>query len=168
MARKLKIRKRHSPEVPKTDKQFQAKEKAFDVVAAARRNSGKSLGAIARETGTTVKTVRKYLPAALRKSRSGKWVVSKSDRYVRHVSLPGQYGHETVKAHGSKQAQLASAYWAAIGRWTASRNPAELAPFHGKKVGSFEFITDPRTLNALRDSGLLQLDSLYAGAKGVR
>lgn len=166
MAKKtLQIRRKNKPHAPKSDKEFQTKEKAFDVVAKARKDSGKPLATIARETGTTVKTVRKYLPAALHKSREGKWVVTKSDRYVRSLSLPGPYGHVRVQARGSKEAQFASAYLSSIRRWESSRKPSELAPFHGKKVGGFELITAPRTLRALREAGLLQLDSLYAALR---
>jgi hypothetical protein len=70
-----------------------------------------------------------------------------------------------VRARGYKEAQFASAYLASLTRWGRSEKPYELAPFHGKKIGDFELITAPRTLRALRDAGLLQLDSLYAALK---
>jgi hypothetical protein len=129
------------------------------------RRDGLSPQDAAREEGTTLKTVRKYLPAALRRFKAGRWVVTKSDRYVRLLSLPGPHGPVTVRAHGSEEAQFASAYLASLTRWGRTEKSYELSPFHGKKIGDFELITAPRTLRALRDAGLLQLDSLYAALK---
>ena len=119
----------------------------------------------AHEAGTTVSTILKYLPGALRKAKNGRWVVTKSDRYVRMVSLPGPHGPVTVPAKGSEEAHFASFYLASLARWSRTEKVYELAPFHGKKIGDFELITAPRTLRALRDAGLLQLDSLYAALK---
>ena len=70
-----------------------------------------------------------------------------------------------VRARGSKEAQLASAYLASLSRWARTEKPYELASFHGKKVGGFELITASRTLKALAEAGLLQIDSLYAALK---
>jgi hypothetical protein len=129
------------------------------------RHNGLSIDAAAREEGTTPATLKKYLPAALRRSKSGRWVATKSDRYVRLLSLPGPHGPVIVRARGSKEAQFASAYLASLSRWTRTEKPYELASFHGKKVGGFELITASRTLKALGDAGLLQIDSLYAALK---
>jgi hypothetical protein len=81
------------------------------------------------------------------------------------LSLPGPHGPVIVRARGSKEAEFASAYLASISRWTRTEKAYELAPFHGKKVGNFELITASRTLKALGDAGLLQIDSLYAALK---
>ncbi len=132
------------------------------------RHDGLSIGPAARQEGTTAATVKKYFPASLRRTKDGRWVATKSDRYVRHVTLPGLHGPVTVRARGSREAELASAYLTALGRWTRTGKAGELAPFHGKKVGGFELITAGRTLEPLRDAGLLQLDSLYAALKDVR
>lgn len=149
---------------PTSDRAFEAKNRAFHAITRMRRD-GLSLRNAAREEGTAPATVRKHLPAALRKTRTGRWVVAKSDRYVRILSLPGPHGPVTVRARGSEEARLASAYLASLTRWGRTEKPYELAPFHGKKIGDFELITAPRTLRALRDAGLLQLDSLYAALK---
>jgi hypothetical protein len=129
------------------------------------RHDGLSIDAASREEGTTPATLKKYLPAALRRSKSGRWVATKSDRYVRLLSLPGAHGPVIVRARGSKEAQFASAYLASLSRWARTEKPYELASFHGKKVGGFELITASRTLKALADAGLLQIDSLYAALK---
>ena len=38
-------------------------------------------------------------------------------------------------------------------------------PFMERRVGDFQLITASRTLRALEDAGLLQLDTLYAALK---
>jgi hypothetical protein len=123
--------------------------------------------AASREEGTTPSTVKKYLPQALRKTKSGRWIATKSDGYLRLLSLPGPHGPVIVRARGSKDAQFASAYLASLSRWARTEKPYELAPFHGKRIGNFELVTASRTLKALGDAGLLQIDSLYAALKGT-
>ena len=147
-----------------SDRAFEAQKRSFHAVARMRRD-GLSLIAAAHEEGTTPATVKKYLPAALRRSKTGQWVATKSDRYVRVILLPGAHGPVIARARGSKEAQFASAYLASLSRWSRTGKPYELAPFHGKKIGSFELITSSRTLKALGDAGLLQIDSLYAALK---
>ena len=147
-----------------SDRSFEAKNRSFHAVARMRHDGLSPLQA-AQEEGTTIATIRKYLPDALRRSKTGAWIVTKSDRYVRLISLPGAHGPVTVSAHGSEEARFASLYLASLTRWHRTEKPYELAPFHGKKIGEFELITASRTLRALRDAGLLQLDSLYAAVK---
>ena len=166
-----KTRKDHSPgrkriHGPSSDRAFEAQKRAFDAIAKM-RHDGLPLDAAARAAGTTSVTVRKYVPAALRKSRTGRWVATKSDRYVRLLSLPGPHGPVIVPARGSEEARLASAYLASLTRWSRTEKARELALFHGKRIGGYQLITAPRTLRALRDAGLLQLDSLYAALKDI-
>jgi hypothetical protein len=147
-----------------SDRAFEAKKRGFDAVARMRRD-GLSLAAASREAGTTPATIRKYLPATLRRSKTGRWGATKSDRYIRLLSLPGAHGPVTVRAHGSEEARFASAYLASLTRWARTERASELAAFHGKRIGNFDLITAARTLRPLRDAGLLQLDSLYAALK---
>lgn len=147
-----------------SDRSFEAKRRAFDAVARMKRED-LSMRDAAREAGTTTTTILKYLPRAVRKAKNGRWTATKSDRYLRMLSLPGPHGPVTVRARGSKEAQFASAYLASLSRWSRTEKPYELAPFHGKKIDDFELVTSSRTLQALRDAGLLQLDSLYAALK---
>lgn len=151
-----------------SDRSFEAKTRAFHALARMRHDK-LSLEAAAREESTTPATIRKYLPAALRRARNGKWIATKSDRYIRYIVLPDVHGPVAVRARGSSEAQLASAYLASLSRWARPhhRRPYELAPFAGKKVGGFQLITSPRTLQSLLDAGLLQLDSMYAALKDV-
>ncbi len=166
MARRLKNSRRTKSAL--SDRAFEAKRRAFDVIAKLRGNNKLSLVNAAREVKTSPATVRKYLPAALHKSRTGKWIATKSDRYTRSISLPGLHGDVVVKARGWKEAQLASEYLTALKRWSLLPKYFNLAAFHGKKIGGHELITAPRTLRALDEAGLLQLDSLYVAVKDAQ
>src|SRR5713101_6746498 len=112
---------------PSSDRSFEAKKRSFDAVAKM-RHDGLSLYAASREAGTTPATVRHYLPAALRRSKTGRWVATKSDRYVRLLSLPGAHGPVIVRARGSEEARFASAYLASLSRWARTEKAYELAP----------------------------------------
>jgi hypothetical protein len=79
-----------------SDRSFEAKNRAFHVIARM-RHDGLSLREAAREENTTPATVKKLLPAALRRSKSG-WITTKSDRYIRSLSLPGPHGPVMVQA----------------------------------------------------------------------
>ena len=147
-----------------SDREFEVLKRCFRAIALM-RHDGLSLEVASREEGTTGATVRKHLPRALRKEKGGRWVATKADTYTRLLSLPGLHGPVSVRARGSKAAKLASDYLASLARWAKREKSYELAPFRGKKVGGHEFITAPRALRALRDAGLLQLDSLYAALK---
>ena len=110
-----------------SDRSFEAKQRAFHAIARM-RSDGLSLKAAAIDEGTTPGTVRKHLPAALFRSKSGKWKAKKGDRYSRPLKLPGPQGYVTVRARGSAEAELASAYSVAVAR------RADLGPFIGKKA----------------------------------
>ena len=145
------------------DRIFEAIVRSFHALA--RMHDGLSLEAACHEEGTTPLTVKKHLPKALRRSKTGKWIAKKNDPYVRALKLPGPHGPVTVFARGYPEAKLASNYLASLTRWARHEKAYELAPFHGKSVGGYELLTASRTLRALRDAGLLQLDSLYASLK---
>ena len=155
---------KHSKKQPSSDRAFETGKRTF--AALALMHDGLSLPKAAREAGTTTTTVLKHRPAALHKSKTGRWMVNKNDPYVRHVRIYGPLGVLTVRARGYKEAQLASNYLIAVARWRRSGKASELAPFHGKKIGGVELLTSMHALEALRDAGLLdQLDSLYASLK---
>ncbi len=151
---------------PSSDRAFEARNRALHALARMRKD-GVTLRQATREEGTTPATVRKYLPAALRRSKNGRWTATKKDSYVRILNLPGAHGPVIVRARGSEEARFASAYLSSLARWARTEKAYELAPFHGKKIGDFELLTAARTLRPLRDAGLLQLDSLYAALKDV-
>jgi hypothetical protein len=89
--RKDRSRAKQRGHDPSSDRAFESKKRAFDAVAKMRRHNV-SPDVASRQAGTTLVTVKKYLPTTLRKTRTGRWVVTKSDRYVRFLSLPGPHG----------------------------------------------------------------------------
>ena len=62
----------------------EARERAFEVLHLM-RSKGRSLTAAAREARTTLQTVRKHVPTALRRSPGGRYAATHSDRYTRRV-----------------------------------------------------------------------------------
>src|SRR5436189_1899010 len=62
-----------------SDRSFEARNRAFHALSRMRREN-LSLWEAASTEETTAETVRKYLPAALRR-KFGKWVATKSDNY---------------------------------------------------------------------------------------
>src|SRR5206468_1654695 len=82
------------------DRSFEARNRAFHALSRMRRDNV-SLWEAAGVEQTTPDTVQKYLPAALRRSKSGQWHATKSDKYVRYLTLPGPHGPVRVRAHGS-------------------------------------------------------------------
>jgi hypothetical protein len=148
------------------DRSFDARTRALHALARMRRENI-SLREASSSEETTPETVRKYLPAALRQSKSGRWHATETDQFLRYLTLPGPRGPVVVPAHGSDEAKLASNYLASLARWARTEKAYELAPFHGKKIGGYELITASRALRPLRDAGLLQLDTLYATLKDV-
>ena len=148
--------KARSTSLDASDRSFEARNRALHAIARMRRE-GVSLSDAARAEGVSRKTLFKYVRAALRKTRTGAWVATKSDKYVRHLWLPGPRGMVLVRARGSEEAKLASAYLAALTRWAKTEKPYELAFFHGKRNGGYELLTAARALRALREAGLLHL-----------
>src|SRR5436309_2757652 len=83
-----------------SDRSFEAKTRAFRAISRM-RHDGTLPQEAAREENTTLATIKKYLPAALRRSKkTGKWTVTKNDRYVRILLLPGPHGAVAVRARG--------------------------------------------------------------------
>jgi hypothetical protein len=162
--RRKRAKGRRRSRILLSDRAFEAKKRSFHAVSRMRRE-GWSPAKAAKEEGTTLRTIKKYLPGALRRTKSGRLVAIRRDTYVRLISLPGPHGPVTVRAKGSEEARFASAYLASLTRWARTEKAYELASFHGKQIGGFELVTSARTLRALRDAGLLQLDSLYASLK---
>src|SRR5580698_340670 len=122
-----------------SDRVFETKRRAFDAITKMRHDD-LPLDAAARAANTTPATIRKYLPATLRKTKTGHWVATKSDRYVRVLSLPGPHGPVIVRARGSEEARFASAYLTSLTRWARTEKAYELGPFHGKKIGGYQLV----------------------------
>ncbi|MGO9404238.1 MAG: hypothetical protein ACLPVW_12300 [Terriglobales bacterium] len=136
--------------------------RALHVLARMRRTD-ETLTAAAREEHIDPRTVRKYLGAELRGSRSQrKLLPTKADRRRRDMLIPTALGTSPVVVRGSKQASQLGRYMAAVGKYLRTGDSDSLDEFRGKSIGGHLLITDPDTLGSLAQAGALQLDEIYA------
>lgn len=147
-------------------RQEKAKIRGLAAINRVRRGKSRSLSSAAAAEGTSVRTMRRLLPAALLQDRPGGRIrVKAGDPYSAPVEIVTDVGAVVVNARGSRQRELAGRHRAV---WTKVL-PGELPPraleeFRGKTVGGHKLISDPNRLFILAEGGELdQLDALYVG-----
>ena len=145
-------------------RQQEAKLRGFAAINRVRRRKSKTLSAAARAEGTTVKTIRQLLPAAVTQERPGGRIrVKAGDPYSERVQILTDVGAFDVNARGSRQRELAGrhrAVWMKV--LPGDLPPSALEEFRGKKVGGRDLLSDPDRLFILAEAGVLnQLDALY-------
>lgn len=136
------------------------------------RRTGESLGSSARFEGLDSRTVLKQLPQEFRKVR-GRWEPAHTaDRLPRQMHLLDDKGRRPGLVRGSKAASLLGRYNDALAKFF-SENPnyagdeSLLEPFHGKRVGGLELLTDSKKLLELYEAGEFRSgDDLYAAPSG--
>jgi hypothetical protein len=159
---------------PRNEAQYLAKPETFKdtwerVIEALSkmRNSKASLTQAAREARVSPRTVTKYGKSALRKGKSGKYVVKKNDNLLRVLSIPTAEGPRTIAVRGSKQASLLGEYWNAVHRYLQTGDTSKLKAFHEQKITDasgveIPLLVDPAALNRLGSAGVLSFESIYA------
>jgi hypothetical protein len=121
-----------------------ARERALRALAAMRH--GASISRAARDNGVTARTIKRYAGSALIQDRPGGRIrVTKSDRLVRYLQIPGPDGPRDITVRGSKKASEFAHYKAAINRLLRGDSNA-MAPWHGIKIAGIALITDTKTL----------------------
>ena len=146
-----------------SERSFAARERSIRALWDMRH--GASPTQAAHDNGVTLRTIKKYAGAALSQDRPGGRIrVSKSDRLVRYVQIPGLHGPKEIPARGKPRASEASKYDAAVNRYLGGDLKA-LATWHGKKIGGVELITDGPTLKSLAQHDLLP-HSFYRSLSG--
>lgn len=146
-----------------SERSFAARDRALHALLDMRH--GASLSGAARDNGVTLRTMKRYLGAALVQDRSGGRVrATKSDRFVRYLQIPGSFGPVEIKGRGLKQATDAAKYDAAVNRFLRGDVNA-LAPWHGKTIGGVGLITSGPALKELAQNKLLP-HSLYRALSG--
>jgi hypothetical protein len=160
--------------VPRSEAQYLAKPETFKdtwervIEAISKMRNGKvSLTQAAREARVSPRTVTKYGKSALRKGKSGKYVVKKNDTLLRVLSIPTTEGPRTIAVRGSKQASLLGEYWNAVHRYLQTGDTSRLKAFHGQKITDasgeeIPLLVDPSALNRLGSAGVLSFESIYA------
>jgi hypothetical protein len=159
---------------PRTEAQYLVKPETFKdswervIEAISKMRSRKvSLTQAARESRVSPRTVTKYGKSALRKGKSGKYTVKKSDSLLRILSIPTAESPRTIAVRGSKQASLLGEYWNAVHRYLQTGNTSKLKEFHGQKITDasgleIPLLVDPAALNRLGSAGVLSFESIYA------
>lgn len=118
-------------------------------------------------------TFLRYAGKAVRQDKpGGRYRAAASDRLKRDLLIPTALGQVSVSVSGSKVATEIAKYQNAVARYLRKGDASELRRFKGKtvRVGGrrVELITDPTTLSALAQAGVLQFDQLYASFTGGR
>lgn len=145
----------------------QERAKVLDLAAVnlVRKGLAKTVSEAARTVGTTVRSIRKLLPAALgKRGLDGRIRVKAGDTYSARVEIVTPSGPLKVTAHGSRERDLAGLYSSTL-RQVLNRKapPSSLRQFRGKKIGGHKLISDFNQLRTLVLAGVLgQLDTLYA------
>jgi len=153
---------RSSPRL--TVHQQEEKVRGLTAINRYRRGDAKSLSAAARGEGTTVRAIRKLLPAAITQDRPGSRIrVKASDRYSARVEIMTDQGPLVTTARGSRQRELAGRHRATFMRVLKGQElPSALEQYRGKKVGGYVLISDYELLSTFAQAGVLgQLDTLY-------
>jgi hypothetical protein len=149
----------------------EARRRAFAAINRVRRGKSKSLSSAARVEGTTVRTIKRLLPAALLLHRPGGRIhVKAGDPYSARVEILTDLGPLDAKARGSRQRDLAGRHRSVyLGVLRGDLQPSALEEFRGKTVGGHELLTDSNRLFILAEGGVLdQLDALYVSPETAR
>src|SRR5437870_860837 len=83
-----------------TPRSFSARDRALHALADVRRH-GVSLSHAARDNDVTLRTVKRYVGAALLQNRPGERIrATKSDRLTRYLQIPTPDGPKEIKVKG--------------------------------------------------------------------
>src|SRR5260370_19490074 len=137
----------------------EAREQALSTLALMRREK-LSLKDAAKRTDVSPRTVLQYVRDGLRRS-GGNYYAKRSDRISRSLNFLTDEGIVSIDVRGSRDATLVSKYMAATKNYLSTGKESFLAPFKGKLLGPYSFVTDPEILDMLADAGELEFDTIY-------
>ena len=141
-----------------------ARERTLEALQRMRSN-GLSLTRATRAAGTTAETARKYVGSALRKTRSGRWAPTPSDRLTRRIRMFTKDGIAEVSVRGSRPASRNARYFAAVEHYFRTADAEPLEEFRGQSIRAgavtFPFITNPATLERLDAAGEPSFERMY-------
>lgn len=108
---------------------------------------GDTLSKAAHDNGVTARTIKRYVGSALVQDRPGGRIrVTKNDRLVRYLQIPGFDGRpREVNVRGSKAAGEFASYKADINRLLRGDRHA-MDKWHERSIAGIELVTDPKTL----------------------
>jgi hypothetical protein len=119
------------------------------------RQEGFTAKHAAEVEGTTLRKLRKYVGAALRK-RGKDYVAKPSDHLLRRVKTLDGHGIRFIVVRSSKAASMVGRHLNAIDEALKGK-PSALKKFRGKKIpyNKIKFFTNVNALHRLQDAGLL-------------
>jgi len=102
--------------------------------------------------------------SALRKTKSGRYVVRPNDKLLRVLKLPGQ---TQVAVRDSTTASKIAEYWDAVHKFVATGDSSRLKKFRRMKLldeagKRIKLPTDLDELQKLGSAGVLSFETLYA------
>lgn len=142
-----------------------AKLRGLAAINRVRRGEAKSLTQAALAEGTTVKSIKGILPAAVMQGGPGGRIrVKLGDPYSAPVEIITALGLVVVNAHGSRQRQLAGRHHSvAVKVLEEKLPPSALEEFRDKKIGGYVLLSGAdRLFELLKGGELSQLDAVYA------
>jgi hypothetical protein len=142
-----------------------AKLRALAAINRVRRGEAKSLTQAALAEGTTVKSIKVILPAAVMQGGPGGRIrVKAGDPYSAPVEIITNSGVIVVSARGSRQRQLAGRHHSVAVKVLEDKlPPSALEQFRDKKIGGYVLLSDAdRLFELLKGGELSQLDAVYA------
>ncbi len=149
-----------------TARQREIRERALHAVARSRRK-GISLKVAAREEHVTLRSLARYVPAAIKRDKSGQLIAAKGDRYRREMMLPSALGEVPISVYSSREASLLTKYRLALAKYARTGNELVLRRFQGLTVSAHALPTDPGQIMTLLGAGEFQPDRLYAAIGGA-
>jgi hypothetical protein len=146
--------------------QREIRDKALHAVSRSRRK-GISLKVAAREEHVSMRSIARYVPAAIKRDKSGQLIATKGDRYRREMMLPSALGEIPISVYSSREATLLTKYRLALADYARTGNEVVLRPFQGLTVSGHTLPTDPGQIMTLLGAGEFQPDRLYAAIGGA-
>lgn len=130
------------------------------------RSDGVSLSQASREFDIAPRVVKDLAGAALRKTKSGRYVARKSDKLLRVLVVPARDGLAEVVVRDSEVASKIAEYSDAVQKYLRTGDAAGLKKFRRMKLldekgGRIKLVTDLEELQKLGSAGVLSFESLY-------
>jgi len=131
------------------------------------RREGVSLSQASREFKLDPRRVVRLAGPALRKRKSGRYVATPTDRRLRVVTIVDEKGPLNVATRDSREAQVLSDWWRAVGEYLRTGNEDVLRNLRRKTVVDasgkrIRLLLDPDMVRILDEAGLLNPESIYA------
>lgn len=147
-----------------TSRQLEERVKCLAAINRVRRGDSKTLSAAARAEHTSVRTIRRVVPAAILAGRRGGRIrVKAADPYTAPVEILTESGTAIVSARGSRNRELAGqhrATWLKV--LHGKEPPSALKKYRGMKIGGRKLLSDYDQLISFAKAGIMgQLDTLY-------